>query len=131
VAVCLQFGSFGKSWAGEAYTVEGADIPPGSLDSDGKLSASVSPHVGSFVVVFPDREERRVVQMGYLDPLEAYSGIVQRLQHLGYLSATTAEDDLDAQTRVAIKRLQASHKLPVTGELDDETRSALADEHES
>jgi Putative peptidoglycan binding domain len=131
VPVCLQFGSCGKSWSGEAYTIEGADIPPGSLDSDGKLSANVSTHVESFVVMFPDRKERRVVHMGYLDPPETYSGLAQRLQHLGYLSTTAEDDDLDVQVRVAITRLQVAHELPVTGELDDQTRSALADEHKN
>jgi hypothetical protein len=59
------------------------------------------------------------LKFGSLDPVETDTGVSGRLVNLGYGSDDPKE---------AIKAFQQKQGLPVTGEVDDATRSALKDQ---
>lgn len=75
-------------------------------------------------------EEVYTVDLGHLDPIEETSGLQARLQHLGFY-AGEVDGDLGSRTRDAILAYQRAYDLSDTGELDDDTKSHLEQQHGS
>jgi hypothetical protein len=75
-----------------------------------------------------DRELQ--VEIGHLDPVEEQSGLIGRLNNLGYRAADSGELDVE-RLRAAIEEFQCDHQLPITGSIDAATLSKLKDVHGS
>jgi peptidoglycan hydrolase-like protein with peptidoglycan-binding domain len=75
-------------------------------------------------------EEVYTVDLGHLDPIEETSGLQTRLQHLGFYTGEV-DGKLGSRTRDAILRYQRKHGLSDTGELDDDTKNHLEQQHGS
>ncbi|MFO0554318.1 MAG: peptidoglycan-binding domain-containing protein [Polyangiaceae bacterium] len=67
------------------------------------------------------------IQIGHLDPVDLVSGAQSRLVSLGYACPVSGE--LDEDTRSALAQFQTNAGVEVTGELDAATRAALMDHH--
>ena len=78
---------------------------------------------------------RQALQLGHLNPLSdtedgGVSGAQARLRNLGYRPGLI-DGRLGPKTRAALRQYQEDLGLEVTGELTDETASALVDDHGS
>jgi len=126
--------------ANEPYEVHGLrNIISGSSDGDGKISFEVPAHVRRVHVYFPEQGSATRVELGGLDPETEDEGVRTRLCNLGYL----ASDDLlgprlsndrsprerAQELRAAVVRFQRAHGIEATGDLDEDTRAAIRDEH--
>lgn len=116
--------------AGAAYVVRALDVERyGTTTSDGRVREAI-PVAARLVRVTlhpgTDHARETVVDVGGLDPIDAPSGVVQRLQNLGLLRAVAG----DAEVAAAIASLQRARGLPDDGVLDDATRAALRAAHD-
>jgi hypothetical protein len=102
----------------------------GTTDANGTLTQSIPADAREGLLLLGEKQEEIVVQFGGVDPIEEISGVKTRLRNLGfYLGAI--DDELTAETTVALAEFQKSVDLPANGELDDQTRQALLEEHDS
>ncbi len=128
--VHLVFADEGGPMKDEPYEVRGIDAPAGKTDAAGKLTLKVPVNVRELVLHFTKRNVVHTVQVGDMDPIEEISGVDKRLQHLGFLPPPPNGDSA-LRRSAAIRAFQASAGLPVTGAIDDDTRSALVTAHGS
>ncbi len=127
----LTFAQEGNALAGAKCIVHGLP-PPNEFTTDGtgKLSLTVPVTVQELVVEFPKVPLVRRVRIGHLDPITEPTGVLQRLGALGYISARTRVDSSDAAAVArVIAAFQKDKGLPVTGTLDEGTKSALQQAH--
>lgn len=92
-------------------------------DGDGWLKIPIPPNVRSVVVQLESGDEFELM-VGELDPVDQISGVQGRLAALGFYD-DPIDNQLNEQTRSALKRFQSSQKLKVSGEPDDPTQKAL------
>jgi Putative peptidoglycan binding domain len=119
----------GNAIAGKAYRVTGVGTPiTGSSDDRGVVSFRVPLHVWEVVVVLEDGGSVRVL-VGHMDPPQTASGALKRLRHLGYRAPASFEPE-DA-LRLMVTRFQREQKLTVSGNIDEQTASALVRVHGS
>ena len=110
-----------------------------TTDGDGVLAIDVPQHLEEVMVRFPDRGFQMALRLGHLDPLDTESGVIGRLENLGYLLPRQLLEgghaDLNTpairerRLRRAVEAFQRSRDLEPTGEVDDATREALREEH--
>ena len=105
-------------------------------DGDGKIRTPIgrSTQTASCVV----GQVAFQIDVGALDPIEAISGWQARLINLGFLESPIrklSEAELKAgkgearEVRAAIEEFQCDQAIPVTGDMDDLTRSTLLTVH--
>jgi putative peptidoglycan binding protein len=133
IKVHARFATADKPWAGEAYNVQGADLPAGTLDGDGNFNAEVPIHVSAVVLEFTKRKTRFTLRVGHLDPITEDSGVEQRLAHLGFLPRRSIAGSAHEQALLsrAIASFQTANGLSVTGVADDDTRAKIVSAHGS
>jgi hypothetical protein len=129
--VCLACGGSGLS--GEAYEVEGADLPPGALDGDGCFTATVPTTTTDLLVKLTNRNESYRIRIGYLDPANTQTGAWQRLAMLGFVDTPDLPEDeddegLSTELRSALWEFQRSYDLDLTADLDDPTTAKLVEQ---
>jgi hypothetical protein len=118
----------------------GISIPAARTDGDGRLSFEVPHHVEEVRLRFPALDFELLLRIGHLDPIEMPSGVLARLENLGFLFALgDVSGPLYAHLRTpaaeqrriarALAAFQHSRALPVTGQLDTATRGALLEAH--
>lgn len=129
VPVVVRLTDGGAPLAGEPFRVEG-DGPPRAGESDGEGVARFEVRVTTrqVALALPGRGASLALSLGGLDPLSEWSGVQGRLAGLGLYSGPLDGRPSDA-TRDALRRLQALAGLPLTGELDDASRAALAERY--
>jgi peptidoglycan hydrolase-like protein with peptidoglycan-binding domain len=71
-----------------------------------------------------DRQHTIELHVGGLDPVDTVTGMQTRLHHLQYLEEP-ATGQMDDDTREALAAFQRDASLPVTGEIDQATFDAL------
>jgi len=76
-----------------------------------------------------DGEEQYELLLGNLDPVEEESGIIGRLQNLGYFIAL--EQTEDPALELALEKFQVKNNLEKTGRADATTREKLKQMHGS
>lgn len=123
----------GEPRAGESYVLEVDDQRiEGQTDGMGCLEAQIPAEVTRVVLRLGqvDDEERYMLEIGALDPIEKITGIQARLHSLGY---DTGEIDgiVGQKTRSAIAEFQKEHDLPVTGKIDVSTQDTLKEAYGS
>jgi hypothetical protein len=118
--------SQGKPRAGLAYTlvIEGV-MTSGKTDAAGRIQCPIPPNATSGRLVLGDQgQETYTLKLGDIDPIEALSGVQQRLSNLGFYRGS-ADGRMTPATEQAVKDFQAKSGLPVTGSLDQATRDKL------
>jgi hypothetical protein len=68
------------------------------------------------------------LQIGHLNPLSELSGVKQRLASLGF-SCGDLTDEPSPQLEAALRSFQEKYGLPVTGQLDEQTRNNLREKY--
>jgi hypothetical protein len=117
-----------------ALVINGESRPLTS-DGDGLLRAPIDADLPSADLYVwaddPDAEAPsdafRLI-LGGLLPAKEIAGAQARLANLGYFCGA-ADGDIGPRTGHALKAFQAKQGAPITGELDDATRSALEKDH--
>lgn len=116
------------------------EVSAARSDADGTVSVSVLITVDDFIVVIDGEPAPLRVLVGHLDPKDEDSGVLQRLENLGYLppmhpsfeSFLSSEDirqHHEYRLSNAVSRFQEEHGLPPTGSADEATIAALAAKH--
>jgi hypothetical protein len=103
------------SCASQPYTVqELPDLTGMSSDSSGSITFTTPIDIGMFTVEFTGAGLSFTCGVGYLDPINTFSGVIQRLQNLGYLESTESPDAVADVTAVrdALRRLKAAQAAP-------------------
>jgi len=103
----------------------------GTTDDDGYLDEKIAPDAwkGRLIVNPGPRQEEIPLVVGGLDPLDEVRGVQGRLANLGYDCLPTGE--LDEQTRSALAAFQRDREIKETSDLDQATRDALRSFHET
>ncbi len=116
----------------EPYTLDiDGKVTNGQTDGDGFVKLSISPSAkrGSLVVGTGANQTRYALNLGQLDPADQIAGVQKRLNNLGF-KCGRADGTFNPETKAALEAFQAYAGLPITGELDDATKSKLKQEHE-
>src|SRR5258708_1990383 len=132
IQVRVTFCQGGKPIADAPCVVHGLPSPNQfNTDGDGKLSFAAPVTLESVTVEFSKPHFIQRLRIGHLDPINEPSGVYQRLKNLGIQSFTgplPARVDQAAMSQ-AVQKFQSAQRLPVTGEVDDETRGRLREAH--
>lgn len=129
----LRFLEAGEPLAGIAYSVLiDGNLYQGKTDTDGLLEQRIAADArgGEVVLHRGDGDRRYPLRCGYLNPLSDLSGAQARLNHLGY-PCGPADGRLGPRTRRALRAFQLAQRLPISGEPDAATRTALQQRHAS
>jgi hypothetical protein len=96
--------------ASQAFTIpELPDLTGKSTGGDGTATFDVPISMQTFSVVFSSDGATYPIKVGHLDPVDEFTGVVQRLQNLGFLSPDGDMEDFDVDAVVAaLGALQAS-----------------------
>ena len=132
----------GEARANEPYEVHGLrEVVRGNADGEGRIPLEVPAHVRTLHVYFPEQRSSARVRLGHLDPPTEASGIRARLFNLGYLASgdvlgpryapNRSPAAAAAELRAAVEHFQEDAGLEVTGELDQQTCTAIRDRHGS
>ncbi|MBK8268653.1 MAG: peptidoglycan-binding protein [Planctomycetes bacterium] len=102
----------------------------GVTDDDGNLAIPIRGNTKSVTlrVGHPGDEDVYQLDLGDVEPIETDSGVVARLENLGYLNNQNADT---GNLSEAVRAFQARHGMKTTGQLDGETREKLRIEHGS
>lgn len=104
-------------------TIDGKETR-GTTDGEGAVNISIPPSADVGKLVFEDVDEEYDLALGSLDPVEEISGIQARLKGLGhYMGSATGE--LDDDTKAAIAEYQQAIGAEPTGEPTDELKNKL------
>lgn len=104
-------------------TIDGKETT-GMTDGEGSVNISIPPSADVGKLVFEDVDEEYDLALGSLDPVEEISGIQARLKGLGhYIGSATGE--LDDDTKAAIAEYQQAIGAEPTGEPTDELKNKL------
>lgn len=122
----------GKPRANERYRLDiDGRIFQGTTNSLGLIEVAIPPNASQGLLTVGQREQEQQVfplDLGGMDPITEISGVQKRLENLGFPCAPSGT--LDDRTRQAITLFQQGHDLPVTGELDHETRDRIQREYQ-
>lgn len=89
VKISIKFSN--PSRASQAFTISELDSLTGlTTDSGGAASFSVPVSLEVFTVVFTNDGASFQCKVGHIDPIDTLSGVVQRLQNLGYLDPSAS-----------------------------------------
>jgi peptidoglycan hydrolase-like protein with peptidoglycan-binding domain len=139
----VSFRSGSGRFANAKFITKGGATPAeGSTDGDEQLEVWVPVHTAEIRVEFPELAHEFTLFVGHLDPASEGSGVRARLIHLGYLLPSprelfgcdvpgVVEEDEASRVTAAVRSFQKDKGLPVTGEVNEDTRAALERAHGS
>lgn len=117
----------GKPVKDTAYSmnVDGVFID-GETDADGMVIQKISPGAKKCMLTVGADSDfiAYEIYLGKQDPLSELSGVQNRLINLGY-DTSECRSQLCPETAGAIRAFQKEVKLPMTGEIDQDTKDAL------
>jgi N-acetylmuramoyl-L-alanine amidase len=108
----------------------GDEVRTGRTDQDGVLEEPVPAALESATLTLTELDVEIQLRFGELDPAEEATGVQARLNNLGFWCGAV-DGKIGPKTQAALAAFQAAHGLAPSGALDDATRSALSDDHES
>ena len=121
----------GVALEGKKYqlTIDGKQTN-GTVPAGGIIEQAVAVDAkdGRLTVWLSDRESDTEIwnlRLGYMDPLDAVSGVQARLNNLGF-DCGDPDGVLDDDTKAAIKAFQARVGIEQTGAIDDALKQKLA-----
>ncbi len=129
----LQFLRDGLPRNGEPYTLSvDGDIRAGTTDGQGFLTEYLPTKARRGEVILGQGDDLMTypLQLGHLGPIDSGPGVSQRLSNLGFLPVDAGPDDPDVRG-IGLRRFQATHGLPITGEADAATADKLKSLHGS
>jgi hypothetical protein len=103
----------------------------GSTDGGGLIVVSIPPNAQSGILIVqthPDPLEYDL-ELGQLPPVETIPGIKARLSNLGF-GCDNSGDELDDETKAALRAFQQHQGLTVSGNPDAATLARLREEHD-
>ncbi len=112
--------------------VDGEQIH-GQTDGDGYVNVSIPANARQArLTLDPDTTQERILEMqlGGLDPAEEITGAKHRLHNLGFPCGESDESQTP-ELESALRSFQDTYGLTVNGELNDETKAKLREEHGS
>lgn len=117
--------------ANEPYRLEidGA-VFEGVTDAQGQITRPVPPGATRGRLRIGDDPRTHEIEIGRLDPIDAISGVQQRLNNLGF-ACGPADGVLGPRTRLALTAFQQKVGIEPTGRADDVTRQRLVEQHGS
>jgi hypothetical protein len=122
----------GNPRAGIPYTlVIDGKTTKGTIPDDGNLSEIIKANAkkAKLTLSVPGFDpEVYDFQLGYMNSTDDNGGVQGRLKNLGYYLGAI-NGSLDDDTIDAIRRFQEANGIPVTGQLDAATQSALGQRH--
>lgn len=104
-----------------------------TTDGDGKIEQDIGPDVRDGVLVIQDPQTpcnntQIAIRIGDLDPVDAVSGQVARLNNLGYDAGDVNQPDPDA-FESAVEEFQCDNRLKVDGICGPNTQAKLKQVH--
>jgi hypothetical protein len=115
----------GKPLSGVNYSIEvDGHLTASATDAEGNIVHYIPPNARYGTILLPKLNREIPLSLGWLDPAMELSGVQARLNNLGY-DAGEEDGRWDDSVREAIWQFQQVNNLPVTGELDEMTRSKL------
>ncbi len=105
----------------------------GQTDSDGWIDQPIRPSARRGRLILEPGTERAyetTLLVGGLDPIDAESGVCQRLANLGFLSTDASPSD-SQELQDAVRDFQMANGLEASGFVDEETRAKLKSVHGS
>ncbi len=101
--------------------IDGRTKGDGSIEEDVPITATQAE-----LRVSPGEEGERfyIIQLASLDPITEISGVQARLKNMGF-PITSLSDQLDDETREALRQFQEKYSLNVTGEPDASTQNKI------
>ena len=121
----------GEPLAGKPFTlIVGAQTTEGVTDGDGLIETAISPEptTGFLRVIDDDEIHEMNLEIGHLHPVEAHTGIQQRLNSVGFFCGGI-DGKIGPRTRSALRAFQDDVGLPVDGKANAATRAKLKEEH--
>lgn len=116
---------------GEPWRIEArGERAEGTTGADGKVSFEVRVTTPRVVLVLSKLGIRRDIAVGALDPNDTISGVIHRLNNLGY-DAGPAASTLDERAVKALVQFQTANQLTPSGQPDEATMRALETVHGS
>lgn len=126
--------SSGQPRSGLRYTLEiDGRSTTGLVPEDGLISKVIEPTAKVAKLKVQDPEEGEEVyefRLGHLNPGADVAGLQARLKNLGLYDGDP-NGTMDEATQEALSKYQERASLPVTGQTDEATQSALVEEHGS
>ena len=126
----------GKPLANKRFQLKvGNETLSGQTDENAKIEVKIEPNPSTpgVLKVFMGSEPERVLtwnlKLGRLDPVDKLTGVKARLINLGF-DCGDINEELNEQTKGAIRSFQIVYRLKVTGEPDDDTRKKLLFVHD-
>lgn len=101
----------------------------GATDDQGWLEHTIPPDAKKGKLLIEGDEDEVTLLLGALPPVEVEEGVNMRLINLGFLDEDDRDDE-DAR-KDAIAEFQEHCGLPVTGQIDEDTRKKLTELHQS
>ena len=123
----IQLLSNDKPRASEEYRLEiDGQLIHGCTDEEGILEHWVPPGAKEGRLLVGATDEEYILAIGSLPPLTEEAGIQRRLANLGFLEADKPDD---TEYKQAIEAFQSHYGLKVTGDVDQDTRDKILEEH--
>ncbi len=117
--------------ANEPYLVDiDGTASEGVTDADGQVEIVIPPDARRGNMTFPSEGDEYELDLGHLDPITELSGVQTRLRNLGFFDELIDGEPSEALTK-AIRAFQKDAGIEGTGELDDDLRAALVENHGS
>lgn len=114
-------------------SIDNVEIKRGKIPSDGNVEIPILPQakIGKLVIGEGEKTEEYILNLGYLDPIVTLTGVKARLNNIGF-DCGKINNEMNEETIQAITDFQSyiNHPNP-SGELDDQTRNALANLHDA
>ena len=114
--------------ADEPFVVEySGKTEEGTTDGEGKLEFTLPAKLRSATLELPERKSKYTLKLGSLGPASTLAGAHARLHNLGWADPRPSDPTDEEPTREALRQFQDAEGLEPSGELDDDTISALQD----
>lgn len=96
----------------------------GKTDAEGNLEVFIQPNARTGrLIVGTEGDEEYDLNFGHIDPIDSMTGVQSRLANLNYACEVTGEMDDDTET--ALKEFQYKYHLSETGTPDAATKAKL------
>jgi len=100
-----------------------------ATDGEGRITISIPPGARRGKITLAEGGEEFELDLGGLDPVAEITGVQSRLANLGYPVEVTGQ--WDEESAEALKQYQTAKGLKPTGEVDEQIRKKLEEEHGS
>jgi N-acetylmuramoyl-L-alanine amidase len=127
----VKLQSDGKALAGEPYQLDvDGKVKKGTTGGDGLVDEYVPPDAEKVTLTVGSGNKKRVYELALreLNPDSEIAGLKARLRNLGYF-AGEVDDNIDDDTREAIREAERANGLQVTGEDSPALRDKLRELH--